>query len=166
MSEKKINAENVKALAELREFLNVENSLIVVDYRGLTVSEITNLRLKMADKGGDLKVVKNKIARIALKEHGLDEEKVNKLLSGPTAIASAEGEANKIARILYDVAKEEESPLVLKGAIIEKELLDSEALNEFALLPTKEEALALFIAVLQAPMSKLARTLQALADKK
>ena len=86
-------------------------------------------------------------------------------LAGPTAIALSTEDSNEVAKILYDFAKEAPA-LQVKGALIEKEVYDSEKLEAFSKLPGKKQLIAMIMSTINAPVQKLAATLQAYVDKK
>ncbi|QMU99173.1 50S ribosomal protein L10 [Borrelia sp. A-FGy1] len=158
----RINPKKVEMFNLFKGFLDGKDNIFFLDYRGLTVAELTRLRNRIENEKGNLKVVKNNIMKRVLKEkqiNGLDS-----YLLGPTAVVTAVEEANSIVKIFYEFVKE--STLKVKGGFILGEIYDEARLNEYGKLPTKKEALSLFASVLKAPISKLARTLKVLSDIK
>jgi len=165
----KLNA--VKALVD--EFKDVKD-FIFTDYRGLTVVQITDLREKLREYETVYKVVKNRFAKIALKQ--LDKPEVGDYLVGPTAVALPTGEsAGPVAKILIEFAKN--APLELKGGILDGNLFSAEQVIAFSKLPGKLELISQLMATMKAPLqnvvyllnavpTKLVRTLQAVADSK
>ncbi|KAL0263959.1 UNVERIFIED_CONTAM: hypothetical protein PYX00_011199 [Menopon gallinae] len=133
------------------------------DYRGLSVSQLTSLRRKLRENSADLKVVKNNLAKIAFKN--LNYNGLDAYLKGPTTVISAQPDSSsQVARILHDYTSE--STLLIKGGMVEGEVYSAEQVIEFSKLPNRLEAIAQFMGVLNGAMSKLARTLKALAEAK
>lgn len=171
--ETKITKPKVEAVDSLKsEFKDVQD-YIFTNYRGLTVKQITDLRNRLRAENAVYKVIKNRFAKIALKE--MEQPEVNVHLTGPTAVALAKGESGPVAKILFELAKE--LPLEVKGGIINGNVFDAGQVEAYSKLPTRDELLASLMGTMKAPVqnvvhvlnaipSKLVRTLQALADKK
>lgn len=169
----KIQPDKVAAINELKEeFEGVEN-FIFTDYRGLTVEQITELRNKLREQGSKYRVVKNRFAKIALRE--LEKPEVGDLLVGPTAVVVSGEEAGAAAKELFAFAKD--APVEVKGGIIGSEVFDSEQMKAYSKLPTKPELIAKLMGTMNAPIQnfvyvlnavpeKFVRTLQAVADSK
>lgn len=148
---------------EITKKLKESQSTIVVDYRGLDVSEVTELRKQLREEGIDFKVYKNSMVRRATAEAeltGIDEE-----LVGPTAIAFGYEDVVTPAKILNNFAKEHEA-LELKAGIIEGNVVSLEEVKALAELPSREGLLGMLANVLQAPIQGLAIGIKAVADKK
>ncbi|AAX17721.1 50S ribosomal protein L10 [Borrelia turicatae] len=158
----KINPKKVEMFNLLKEFLDGKDSVFFLDYRGLTVATLTELRNRVENEKGELKVVKNNIMKRVLKDKHM--EGLDSYLLGPTAVVTAVDEANVIAKIFYEFVKT--SSLKVKGGFVLGEVYDEAKLNAYSKLPTKKESISLFMNVLKAPISKLARTLKALSDVK
>ncbi|AHH08362.1 50S ribosomal protein L10 [Borrelia anserina] len=158
----KINPKKVEMFNSLKEFLDGKDNIFFLDYRGLTVAELTELRNRVESEKGELKVVKNNIMKRVLKDKHIKD--LDSYLLGPTAVVTAIDEANVIAKIFYEFTKT--STLKVKGGFVLGEVYDEVKLNAYSKLPTKKEAISLFMSVLKAPISKLARTLKALSDAK
>jgi len=138
-------------------------ALVVVDYRGLNVDQVTELRRNLRAEGVEFKVLKNNISRRAITEagyEGLAEEFV-----GPTAVAYSTDDVVAPARILHTFAKENEA-LELKAGFIEGEMASREQVMELATLPSKDGLLSMLLSVLQAPMRNMAYALSQVADQK
>lgn len=174
MAEEKVVQEYKKeAVEKLVEKFKNSGDIIFTDYRGLTVSQITDLRNKLREQQAEYRVVKNRFAKIALKElhyTGFEEQ-----LVGPTAVTFAGEESGPAAKILFNFEKV--ASLKVKGGIIEGGFFDREKVEAFSTLPTKDELLASLMGTMNAPLQnflfalkavpeKLARTLQAVADQK
>ena len=162
---KQLKDEKVAAVADVKEAFGAAKDLIFTEYRGLTVAQITDLRAKLRENDCAYRVIKNNFARIALEE--LDRGSLGNYFTGPTAVAfySGEGDANGAAKVLFDFAKDAPA-LVIKGGYVGGEVYDAEKLEAYSKLPGKKELIAMLMSAMQATTSKLARTLQAVADKK
>ena len=135
---------------------------VLADYRGMTVSEMTGLREQARQQGVYLKVVRNTLVRRALA--GTEYACLDEALGGPTLLAFSRGEPGSAARLLRDCATQY-SALEVKALSIGGELLDAGQLDRVAKLPTREEAIALLMGVIQAPLAKLAGTLSEVPGK-
>ncbi|WP_349409114.1 50S ribosomal protein L10 [Pseudalkalibacillus sp. SCS-8] len=144
------------------QFKNSKTS-ILVDYRGLDVSEVTELRKQLREAGVTFKVYKNTMTRRAAEEAGLAE--LNETLVGPTAIAFSEDEVVAPAKILNNFAKEHEA-LVIKAGVVEGQITSVENIKALAELPSREGLLSMLLSVLQAPMRNFALATKAVADQK
>lgn len=151
-----------KAIAEAKEVLQSYNDYIFADYRGLTVEQLSQLRKQLREKECEFKVVKNNFARVAFEE--MEITSVSDYLAGPTAIALVKQDANEAAKVLFDFAKDAPA-LQVKGALVEKEIYDKDKIEAFSKLPGKKQLIAMIASTINAPVQKLAATLQAYVDK-
>ena len=151
-----------KAIAEAKEVLQSYNDYIFADYRGLTVEQLSQLRKQLREKECEFKVVKNNFARVAFEE--MEITSVSDYLAGPTAIALVKQDANEAAKVLFDFAKDAPA-LQVKGALVEKEIYDKDKIEAFSKLPEKKQLIAMIASTINAPVQKLAATLQAYVDK-
>ncbi len=149
-------------VTEVAEVAGKALSVIGADYRGLTVADMTELRAKARDGGVYLRVVKNTLARRAFQ--GTDYECLNDSLVGPLALAFSMEDPGSGARLLKDFAKEHEK-LEVKVIGISGQVLAANELDRLAKMPTREQALAMLMATIQAPIGKLARTLNEVPGK-
>ena len=152
-------AEIVKQTADL---INNAESAIVVDYRGLTVAEVTDLRKQLRDAGVKMSVIKNKILDRAVE--GTDYEDLKSTFVGPTAVAFSNEDPIAPAKILKKFADDHDA-LEIKGGFIEKSVKTLDEINEYASMPSREELLSMLASALQDPMRKIARAVKAVADK-
>src|SRR5699024_8680319 len=143
--------------------MNAANSLVVVDYLGLSVAEVTELRKQLREAGVEFKVIKNTIMRRALDSQELEYHE--EVFQGPTAVAFGMEDAVAPAKILSDFAKKAEA-LELKGGIIEGQQLSKQEIQPIAKLPNREGLLSILLSVLQAPVRNVAYDVKALADAK
>jgi large subunit ribosomal protein L10 len=152
-------AEKVAVVDEVRERLGEAAATVVTEYRGLSVAEMAQLRRNLGAVGADYKVYKNTLVRLALGEGGTDA--LRDLLVGPTALTFVHGDVSAAAKALRDFSRTAPS-LVLKGGLVEGNLLSQAQLNELAELPSREVLLARLAGALQAPLTQLAGLMQAL----
>ncbi|MCA0151202.1 MULTISPECIES: 50S ribosomal protein L10 [Rossellomorea] len=150
-------------VGEISDKLKNSVSTIVVDYRGLDVSEVTELRKQLREAGIEFKVYKNTMVRRAAEEAGL--EGLNEFLTGPNAIAFSSEEVVAPAKILNSFAKEHEA-LEIKTGVIEGTITSVEDVKAIAELPNREGLLSMLLSVLQAPMRNFALATKAVADQK
>ena len=129
------STKNVDALAQIKEDLADVQAVWVVDYRGLTVKEAQELRRNIREAGAVMKVYKNTLMHIALKE--LDMADMDEILSGPSAFVFADGDPVASAKALRDFSKDNET-LVIKGGIMDGKFVDAEAVKKIAALPSRE----------------------------
>ncbi|WP_017573384.1 50S ribosomal protein L10 [Nocardiopsis halotolerans] len=162
------------AVAEIAEELRGSNGAVLTEYRGLSVAQITELRRSLG-QSARFRIVKNTLTKIAVTEAGL-EEQVKDLLEGPSAIAFVHGDVVEAAKGLRDFAKAN-SPLVIKGGVIDGKTMNAEDITKLADLESREVLLSKLAgalkakqgqaaAVFQALPSKTVRLAQALADKR
>ena len=138
-------------------------SVVVVDYRGLTVAQVTELRKQLREAGVELKVYKNTLVRRATTEVG--HEELNEVLTGPNAIAFSAEDVVAPARIINKFAKENEQ-LEIKAGLIEGAYASVEEIKALAELPSREGLLSMLLSVLQAPIRNLALVTKAVAEQK
>ena len=138
-------------------------SVVVVDYRGLTVEEVTDLRKQLRDANVEMKVIKNGILRRAAEQAGL--EGLGDVFVGPTAVAFSNEDVVAPAKIMNDFAKEAKA-LEIKGGIIEGNVSSVEEIVALAKLPSREGLLSMLLSVLQAPVRNVAYAVKAVSDSK
>ncbi|SDZ62448.1 large subunit ribosomal protein L10 [Evansella caseinilytica] len=148
---------------EIAAKLQESQSTIVVDYRGLNVSEVTELRKQLREAGVDFKVYKNTMARRATEKTGLTE--LDEKLVGPTAIAFSNEDVVAPAKILAGFAKKHEA-LEIKAGVVEGRVVSLEEVKALADLPSREGLLSMLLSVLQAPIRNFALATKAVAEQK
>lgn len=141
---------------DLSAKLNASPFLFVTDYTGLKVDQFSELRNRLAEAGAKVHVVKNTFLRRAVSDAGLPD--VGDVLTGQTAIVTGESDVAAAAKVVKVFAKEFKQPTV-KAGIIDNALVSAAQVDAIADLPSREILLATFLGVLQAPASKLVRTL-------
>lgn len=152
-----------QVVTEIAEKLRASKSTIVVDYRGLTVSEATELRKNLREAGVEFKVYKNSLTRRAAESAEMAE--LNEFLTGPNAIAFGNEDVVAPAKVLNDFAKNHEA-LEIKAGVIEGKLVTLDEVKAIATLPSREGLLSMLLSVLQAPIRNLALATKAVADQK
>ena len=138
-------------------------SVVVVDYRGLTVSQVTELRKQLREAGVEFKVYKNTLTRRAAESVGV--EGINEFLTGPNAIAFSNEDVVAPAKIINEFAKKNEA-LEIKAGIIEGTIASVEDVKALAELPSREGLLSMLLSVLQAPVRNFALATKAVAEQK
>ena len=137
-------------------------SAVVADYRGLSVAEMTNLRLKARESGVYLKVVRNTLAKRAVA--GTDYECLTDALVGPTVLAFSQDDPGAAARLIKDFAKDHDA-LEVKALAVGGVAYEAKDIDVLAKLPTRDEAIAQLMSVMQAPVAKFVRTLNEVPGK-
>ena len=150
-------------VGEISEKLTNSVSTIFVDYRGLNVDEITELRKQLREANVDFKVYKNSMLRRAAAE--VNHSELDEHLVGPTAVAFSNEEVVAPAKVLNNFAKEHEA-LEIKTGIIEGEVVSYEQIKSIADLPSRDGLLSMLLNVMQAPIRNFALATKAVADQK
>jgi large subunit ribosomal protein L10 len=151
--------EKVAVVDEVREKLTQADAALLTEYRGLTVKQLADLRRQLRPSGAEYKVYKNTLVRFAARE--VVEDRLDQLLTGPTAIAFVRGDAAAVAKTLRDYARTNQA-LVLKGGLLGDKVVGARDLEALADLPPRDQLLARLAGAFQAPLTKLAGLLQAL----
>jgi large subunit ribosomal protein L10 len=152
-------AEKVAVVNEVRERLEASDAAVLTEYRGLTVAELAELRRELAAAGGDYKIYKNTLVKLAVADS--PQAPIHELLTGPTAIAFVQGDVSAVAKALREFAKGNPN-LVVKGGMVGAGLLSAADINVLADLPPRDTLLAQLAGALSAPMQQLAGLVQAL----
>src|SRR5690554_559440 len=145
-------AEKEAQVQILKEKLSAAQTVILADYRGLTVEEMTELRKKLRETGTEFRVVKNTLARLAAKEAKIDE--LDPYLTGPVAMAFGVDDPVAPAKILHTFARDHKN-LELKAGLLEKKLLDVKEIEALATLPSREVLLTRLAAEMMGPLRNL-----------
>ena len=149
-------------VAEISELLNGAQTAVVVDYRGLTVEQDTQLRKQLREAGVTYKVYKNTMIRFAAK--GTAFEALEPNLEGPTALAVSKTDATAPARILAEFAKKADK-LEIKGGVVEDTYYDAKGMQAIATIPSREVLLGRLLGSMQSPITNFARVLNQIAEK-
>lgn len=159
-----LNLDSKKAVVEeVAEFAAKAHSAVAAEYRGLTVSEMTELRKTARETGVYLRVVKNSLAKRAIA--GTEFECMQEGLVGPLLLAFSMEDPGCAARLIHEFAKSH-NKLVTKIVAIGGQAYDANELERLAKLPTRDQGISMLMSVMKAPVGKLARTLAALKDHK
>lgn len=150
-------------VAELVEKFKNANTVVVVDYRGLTVAQATKLRKELREAGIDYRVVKNTLLTIAAKEAGYEE--LTPLFKGVTAIAFGAEDVVAPAQIITKFSKDNKV-IEVKGGILEGKVLDQAGVQALGDLPSKEVLLAQVASCFQAPIQRMAYVLEEIRKSK
>ena len=147
---------------EISEKIKTAHAAVLVDHRGLTVEQDTQLRRQLREAGVNYKVYKNTMMKRAFE--GTDYDKLDSLLDGPSALALAEDDVTAPARVLVKFAKTADK-LEIKGAVIEGEFYDVKGVEELASVPSREELLGRLFGSWKSPITNFARVLNQIAEK-
>ena len=153
-----------KKIAEIQEVakkFEESKSVVFVDYLGLTVAQVSDLRNRLYQEGCQMKVIKNNILRRAAKEAGY--EGLDEFLVGPSAVAFSK-DATNASKIIYDFAKKNDILKVTAG-VVEGKFVNAQDLKVLASLPDKNGMIAMLLSVLQAPIRNLACVVKAVSEK-
>ena len=168
------NAANIETLAAIKTDLEGSSAVWVMDYRGLTVKQIQSLRREIRGADAAMKVYKNTLMHIALKE--TDGPDMDEILEGPSAFVFAGEDPVASAKVLKNFAKDNEN-LTIKGGMMDGQFLDVAKVEAVASLPSREELIAKLLGtitnplaqtvrVLNGPMESFARVVSAIASQK
>ena len=147
---------------EISDTIKEAASVVVVDYRGLTVAEDTQLRRKLREAGVTYKVYKNTYVSRAVE--GTDFESLREVLEGPSAFAVSADDATAPARILSQFAKNAPA-LEMKAGVVEGNFYDANGLKAIASVPSRDELISKLLGSLQSPITNLARVLNQIAEQ-
>lgn len=161
MPSAKVLEQKKTVVADMIAKLQAAQAGVLVDYRGLTVSEDTELRRKFREAGVDYTVVKNTLTRFAAKEVGLEE--LDSVLHGPTSLAISDSDPVAPAKIIADFAKGNDK-VEIKAGFLDGKVISLDEIKTLANTPSRDTLIAKIMGSLNAPVSNLVRTLQALVD--
>ncbi|NLL79090.1 MAG: 50S ribosomal protein L10 [Clostridiales bacterium] len=147
---------------EISASIKDAQSVVLVDYRGLTVAQDTDLRKQLREAGITYKVYKNTMMNFAFK--GTDFEALAPYLEGPSAIAISTTDATAPARVLAKFAKDADK-LEIKAGVVEGTVYDAAGMAEIAKIPSREELLSKLLGSIQSPIANFARVMNQLAEK-
>ena len=153
MASEKILNQKKEEVTKLAEKIKAAKVVLLTDYRGINVSDVTDLRTKLRNAEVEYKVIKNNITRRALAECGIEE--LNDVLEGPTAVIMGNNDYLEACKIIYGYAKENEF-YKIKGGIIDGKVVTVEEITTLAKLPSKETLIGMLAGALLGNISKLA----------
>lgn len=146
-----------QAVAELTELLRSSSAMAVVDYRGLKVSEMQAVRRTLRDSGVRLHIAKNRLLKIAADE--ADRADLKPALTGPTALATIDGDEAAMAKALADALRPYARVVTVRGGMLGSNAIDASQLTRLATLPSREQLLARTVGGMAAPLSGMANVL-------
>ena len=152
------NAEKTESVQDLKERFNGVHTAVLTEYRGLTVRQLSDLRKQLKGAAAEYKVVKNRLARIAIKGSPLDG--LGKHLTGPTGVAYTRKDPVPVAKALQAFLRNNPA-LTIKVGIVEGKVLEPAALKSLADLPSKDALRAQIVGAVQGPMGKIVTLLTA-----
>lgn len=158
-----VREQKQQLVSEIAAKLSESKSTVVVDYRGLNVSEVTELRKQLREANVEFKVYKNTLTRRAADQAELSG--LNEALVGPTAVAFSNEDVIAPAKVINEFAKKHDA-LEIKAGVIEGQVASVEDVKALAELPSREGLLSMLLSVLQAPMRNFALATKAVADQK
>ena len=153
MASEKIINQKIKEVEELAEKIKKANVVLLTDYRGITVEDITEVRAKLRNTDTEYKVIKNNITRRALKACGV--EGLDEILEGPTAVILGYNDYLEPSKIIYEYTKDHDF-YKIKGGIIEGKVVSAEEIITLAKLPSRETLLGMLAGALLGNITKLA----------
>lgn len=155
------------AVAELKDKITKAQSIVLVDYQGLTVNEETALRRNMRESGSEYIVAKNRLFKIALAEAGITDS-FDDLLEGTTAFAFGYDDVIAPAKVVYDVSKTKvkEEMFKIKGGLLTGKRIEASEVEGLAKLPSRDQLLSMVLNSMLGPIRKLAYAAVAITDKK
>jgi large subunit ribosomal protein L10 len=169
----KIQPYKTEGIQKIKDLIESSGDVIFTDFRGLNVAQITELRRSLQEKQAEYKVVKNSYARLAMRELGFPFE--DEFLIDPTALTLAKSDIGPISKVLFDFTRD--SSLKIKGGLVDGKVVSSEQMMAISKLPGRDQLYAMLMGTMNAPLtnlvsvlngviSKLVRTLQAVAESK
>ena len=154
----------IVAVAEIVEKLKNAQSVVVVEYSGITVEEVTGLRAKFRENGVEYVVLKNKLVARALKEIGVTG--LDDVLQGPNAFAFGMSDAVAPAKVVCDfIDKSKKECLQVKGGLMGTEVMDVKAVKALAAMPSRDMLLARLVGSLKSPITNLVYAIEAIRKK-
>ena len=163
MASEKILNQKKKEVSELAEKMKEAKIILLADYRGINVSDVTKLRAELRNSKSEYRVIKNNITRRALAEAGI--EGLDNLLEGPTAVVMNNEDYLETAKAIYNYSKDNDF-YKIKGGVIDGKVMTAEEIITLAKLPSKETLLSMLAGALLANISKLAVALDQVKQQK
>ncbi len=164
MPNAKVLSEKQAVVSALTDQLKNAASGVLVDYKGITVAEDTALRVELRQNDVTYGVVKNTMARFAIKNAGLDE--LDPLLNGTTSLATSNGDPIAPMRVVNKYAKQLGDKFSIKGGFMDGKVLSLEEIAALAELPSKDALLAQTLGMMLAPITSFAVVIKAIAEQK
>ena len=153
------NKENIKEVELLTDKIGKASAVYFAEFHGLNVEDITELRKSFFENNIEFRVSKNSLLKIAIKNNNLNG--IDSYLNGSTAIALAYDDPALPAKVIKEFTKERDLPVV-KGMLFDGDVIDGKDFKRIADLPSKDELLSIFVAMLNSPITKFAMTINSL----
>lgn len=163
MPNEKVLLQKQQYVAELKEKVNNSVAGVLVDYKGINVTDDTKLRKEMREAGVEYHVVKNTMLRLALKDSAYEE--ASSVLENTTALALSENDPVAAARILCKFAEDSKGAFTVKAGFVDGKVLNQAEVTELSKLPNKEGLVSMLLSVLTGNLRGLAVALNAIAEK-
>ena len=157
MPNDKVLKEKQTQVSELAEKIKTAKVVLLTDYRGINVEDVTKLRKDLRNIKSDYKVIKNNIIKRALEENKI--EGLDQYLEGPTSVALSYEGYSEAAKILADYAKDNEEIFKIKVGIVDGEIIDAKAVIELANMPSREVLISKMLGSMKSPISGLVNVL-------
>jgi large subunit ribosomal protein L10 len=169
----KIKQHKTEGVNEIKELVKSSRDVIFTDYRGLNVTQITQLRRALRERETEYRVIKNNYAKLAMEQ--LELPFAEEFLVDPTALALVRADVGPVAKLLFEFMRD--STLRIKGGLVEGRVVSAQDVESISRLPSREQLYAMLMGTINAPLSnmlqvmngvisKLVRTVQAVADQK
>lgn len=156
------NKKNIETVAALKESMGSCAGLVFFDYRGVTVSQLTDLRRELAKTSSSMKICKNSLVDIALKDLG--REVKDEMFINPTAVVFAKDDMPSAAKVISEAAKKNDK-IKIKGGYMGEDLLDPANVQVVANIPPREVLLSHLVTALESPISSFANSLQSVISE-
>ena len=156
------NKKNIETVAALKESMGSCAGLVFFDYRGVTVSQLTDLRRELAKTSSSMKICKNSLVDIALKDLG--REVKDEMFINPTAVIFAKEDMPSAAKVISEAAKKNDK-IKIKGGYMGEDLLDPANVQVVANIPPREVLLSHLVTALESPISSFANSLQSVISE-
>lgn len=153
-----------EVVASVQEKFSTAQSIVIVNYRGLTVAQVTDLRNQIRAAGAEYKVIKNTVIKRAAENLGVTG--LDSMLEGPTAVAYSSADPVSAAKVINDFAKTAADKLTIKGGIYEGKAITPEVVKSLAETPSKEASIAMLLFTLNSPIASFARAIDAIRKQK
>jgi len=155
-----VNQKNKDSLLSIKDTISENNYLYMIDYQGLTVEEVSDLRSKLKAGNAEMKVLKNTLVLIALKELAPEiYDQVKDTFTGPTAVVFSKDDPVAPAKALIDFVKDHEN-VKIKGGILETKVIDDKEIKSLSALPSREVLIAKLLMLLNSPITGFVGALQ------
>ena len=165
MSSEAILNQKKEIVKEIADKMKAAQSFVLVDYKGITVEQVTLLRAKARQMGVDYKIYKNTFMNFAAKQAGYEE--LSSCFEGSTAVAFCESDVVAPAKLIAEFVKDNRlQTLNIKGGVIDKTVADTDTIMKISQLPSKETLLAKMLGSLNAPIASFARVINAIKEQK